>query len=71
MKSWKTTLLGILQLVTLVLGAVLAFKQSPDGKPVINPQIMMWAALVQSVLLAVKGWVTRDNDVSSEDAGAK
>ena len=64
MKSWKTTLMGIIGLVTLILSAV--GTGLSDGLGAIE-----WGTLVPAVAAAVAALFARDNDKSSEDAGAK
>ena len=64
MKSWKTTLTGVLaflgiasqQLVYLV-----------DADPGTNPE---WNLVIGGLMTLIMGFTARDNDVSSESAGA-
>lgn len=65
MKSWKTTVAGILTIVSAVSGAALAFL---DGNPNTNVD---WTTVAAAI---TTGWgliVARDNNKSSETVGAK
>ena len=74
-KSWKTSTAGWLALIAAILGGV-GFLL--DGNPETNPD---YAALVEmarglgitlgGIAGAIIGKFARDNDVSSEEAGAK
>lgn len=63
MKSWKTTLTGILTIVTAIGSAALAYLKSgvlPD-----------FGVLSAAVMAGVGLLYSRDNSVTSEQAGAK
>jgi hypothetical protein len=65
MKSWKTSTLGAIAILSAVSTAVSAVI---DGNPATNPD---WTATIAAVSA---GWgllCARDNGVSSEAAGAK
>lgn len=65
MKSWRTTALGVITILSAVLGAC---KASIDGDPTTNVDFQILVAAITA------GWgliVARDNQVSSENAGAK
>lgn len=65
MKSWKTTTAAISALVVLV-GTVI--KQLTDGDPTTVPDYNVVIPLIFTSLI---GLFSRDNDVSSEEAGIK
>jgi len=65
MKSWKTTVCGIL---ALVIAVATAAKALLDGDPNTVPN---WEIVAGSVMAAIGLFVARDNDVTSEDAGVK
>lgn len=65
MKSWKTTTAAISALVVLV-GTVV--KQLTDGDPTTVPDYNVVIPLIFTSLI---GLFSRDNDVSSEEAGIK
>jgi hypothetical protein len=74
MKSWKTTALGALKLVIVLAGALVAFwdgdpETQPDVEHVVNTLFATFA--IFSGVSAGQAALTRDNDVTSEDAGAK
>ena len=56
MKSWKTSLGGILAAIGIVLRD--------------NPKTAAYASLVESIGIVLIGMSARDNKVSSEQAGA-
>lgn len=57
MKSWKTTIGGIL-------GAIgFALKHAPD------PRVAAWSDFAAGLGFAILGMAARDNGVSSEDVG--
>lgn len=62
MKSWKTTLGGI---IALIGGALLLV---PDGAPGAN-WLKPWAAFISSIGAGVVGLFGRDNNRTSEDVG--
>jgi hypothetical protein len=64
--SWKTTLCGLLSLVTA--GITMIAQPLLDGDPTTNPQ---WAAFGTAVAAAVGLLFARDNNKTSEDVGAK
>lgn len=65
MKSWKTTLSGIAGIVGMIGTALSA---ALDGNPATDPQ---WGIVVPAVITAAGLLFARDNNVSSESAGAK
>ena len=65
MKSWKTTTLGIL---TLVGAAVAAAKALLDNDPTTVPN---WEAVITAATAGFGLLFARDNNVTSEQAGAK
>lgn len=65
MKSWKTTLAGIMGFITLA-WSQLQFLIDTD--PTTNPE---WNIVIGAFMALLTGLFARDNDVSSEDAGAK
>lgn len=65
MSSLKTTTLGILTMLTAISGAIIAMI---DNNPATNPD---WAAVVAAITAGVGLIAARDNNVSSETAGAK
>lgn len=64
-KSWRTTAAGAGALIT-VLGATL--NQMFDGDPATNPD---WNMVLPLTFAGLVGLFSRDNKVSSEDAGIK
>lgn len=64
-KSWKTTLAGIAGVVGLI-GSALAAQF--DGNP---ETVAQWEVVIPAALAAFGLLFARDNNVSSEDAGAK
>lgn len=65
MKSWKTTVTGVL---TIVVALASAAKMMFDSDPATNPDI----PTVITAITAGIGLITaRDNNVSSEQAGVK
>lgn len=64
-KSWKTTTFGILTAIVAVLGAVGAVI---DDDPKTNPD---WGTVVAAVTSGLGLAFARDNNVTSEQAGAK
>lgn len=65
MKSWKTTVAGVLTAIIPVLNAVQAFI---DGDPATVPD---WGLAIAAVTAGLGLIFARDNSVSSEEAGAK
>ncbi len=65
MKSWKTTVAGVLTALLPVLNAVLAFL---DNDPATVPD---WGLAVAAITAGLGLIFARDNNVSSEEAGAK
>ena len=63
-KSWKTTWAGILQFLSIV-STQIGFLFDTDLST--NPD---WGLIVASLITLVGLITARDNDVSSEDAGA-
>ena len=66
MKSWKTTLCGVLGIVAA--GITLIAQPILDGDPSTVPQ---WTVFGTSIAAAVGLLFARDNDRSSEDVGAR
>lgn len=64
-KSWKTTACGIGAILT-ALGSILTAYF--DGDPTTVPD---YAALVAALIAGIGLLAARDNNVSSEDAGAR
>ncbi len=65
MKSWKTSLAGIATFGTLLCAALAA---QLDNDPLTTAN---WEVVVAGAIVCAGFWVARDNDVSSESAGAK
>ena len=65
MKSWKTTVAGILTALIPALSAVSAYL---DGDPLTTPD---WGLAIAGITAGIGLLFARDNNVSSEDAGAK
>lgn len=65
MKSWKTTTAGICTIVSVVAGII---KAIVDGDPTTNPD---WGVAIAAVTTAFGLIFARDNNVTSETAGAK
>lgn len=64
MKSWRTTLAGVVALVVLILnGAAAVLDDDPETNPDFNA--------IGIAALSVGALFTRDNAVTSEEAGAK
>jgi len=66
MNSWKTTLCGLLSLVAA--GLTLVAVPMLDADPATLPN---WGAFSAALAAAVGLFLARDNDKSSEQAGAK
>lgn len=64
-KSSKTTIAGIAAIVAAVANAVVLLF---DSDPTTNPD---WGLVVAAIMAGVGNLVARDNNVSSEQAGAK
>jgi hypothetical protein len=65
MKSWKTTVAGIAAILTAGGAALTALT---DNNPATSPD---YAALIAACIAGLGLIFARDNDVSSEAAGAK
>jgi len=65
MKSWRTTMLGIVTGVGLLAAQVKAFL---DNDP---STVADMTAILAALAVMGFGWAARDNSVSSEKAGAK
>lgn len=63
LRSWQTTVAGILSAVGLVAQAVLELSEAPA-------KVRVVAALVNGITLAALGILARDNSKTSEDVGA-
>lgn len=57
-KSWKTTTLGVLTIVTAVAGAVMALI---DGNPATNPN---WETLIAAVTAGIGLIMAKDSNVT-------
>jgi hypothetical protein len=65
MKSWKTTAVGILTGVGIIVTQLAAIIDS-------DPEtVLSWEALAAGLAALGIGWFARDNDKSSEDVGTK
>lgn len=64
MKSWQTTAVGLLSAVIIFLTQAIAFLDG-DPETVVSPE-----ALVAALGVAGIGWFARDNNKTSEKAGA-
>lgn len=64
-KSWKTTTAGIGAILVAV-GSIL--QAQFDGDPTTVPQ---YEVAIAAIMAGIVGLFARDNNVSSEDAGAK
>ncbi len=65
MKSWKTSLLGVLTIVGALCAAGVALL---DGDPATNPS---WAITGTAFMTGLGLMQARDNDKTSKDAGAE
>ena len=65
MSSIKTTILGVLSILSAVSGSVTALL---DADPLTNPD---WTVVAAAVSAGIGLIMARDNSVSSEKAGAK
>lgn len=65
MKSWKTTLAGIMAFITLAWNQI---QFMLDTDPLTNPD---WSIIVGGLTVLIGLLFARDNDVDSEAAGAK
>lgn len=65
MKSWKTTVAGICTILATVATLV---KAIVDGDPTTNPD---WGVAIAAITTAFGLIFARDNNVTSETAGAK
>lgn len=64
-KSWKTTTGGVAAIIIAISGAV---QLLTDGDALTNPD---WNSVVAAVVAGVALIAARDNNVTSEKAGAK
>ncbi len=64
-KSWRTSLAGIIAGVTLLLGQIQTIL---DDDPKTNPD---YTRIVEAVSVIALGLAARDEQVTSEQAGAK
>lgn len=64
-KSWRTTVAGILQFLSVTITQVLSLF---DSDPTTNPE---WGIIVASLITLIGLLTARDNGVTSEKAGAK
>ena len=58
MKSWKTTILGVLTIATAVFGAVMALI---DGNPATNPN---WETLIAAITAGIGLIAAKDSNVT-------
>lgn len=65
MKSWKTTVSGVVAILMALCGAAQTLL---DNDPATNPE---WTAVVAAIMAGVGLIVARDNNKTSEDVGAK
>ena len=65
MNSWKTTALAILAGVGILIVQATALLDSDPNT------VMQWDQVTTALGVFGIGWFARDNDKSSEDAGAK
>lgn len=65
MKSWKTTVMGIATILSIISGLAIAFL---DGNAATNPD---WTTAIAGITTAFGLIFARDNDKSSETVGAK
>lgn len=71
-KSWKTSVLGIAALIAS--GLVLAGVFTPEDAELAKTAVAGMVEHLTALILGITGLIglfTRDNDVSSESAGAK
>ena len=66
MKSWKTTAAGIAAGIAIILPQIQLFLAENGGFGEID-----WKIVVTGLGAMGIGWFSRDNNVSSENAGAK
>jgi hypothetical protein len=64
LKSWKTSITGILAGISLAAQAVLEVAEAPA-------RLRVAAGLVNAIAIAALGILCRDNGVTSEQVGAK
>lgn len=64
-KSWKTTTAAVCGIIGILAQAAAA---ALDTNPATDPQ---WGIVIPSCIGMLTGLFARDNDVSSEQAGAK
>ena len=64
-KSWKTSLFGAGGIVTVIAATASAYF---DADPTTNPD---WGAVAGVIMAALGLFFARDNNVTSESAGAK
>lgn len=62
MKSWKTTITGVIAIITAICGAVTG---------IVNGTPVDWTTVIAAVVSGVGLIAARDNAVTSEAAGAK
>ena len=63
-KSWKTTVAGLGGALSIILAQVqVGLEQGWEA--------VEWSIVVAAITTLIGLWSARDNDVSSEDAGAK
>ena len=65
MKSWKTTVTGVCSILVVV---ATALKALFDNDPATNPD---WSAVIAGVTAGLGLIAARDNNVTSEQAGAR
>jgi len=62
-KSWKTTVAGVIQFVTVAGGQIVTLL---DNDPTTNPE---WSIVVASLITLFGLFAARDGDVTSEESG--
>ena len=65
MKSWKTTIAGI---VAFIAAASTQASAMLDGDPLTSPE---WGIVIAALVVMIGLFSARDNGVTSESAGAK
>lgn len=70
--SWKSTTAGIVALVAVISGALsLLLDDNPETNPDWNVVFAVAASIIAQIFNGVGLLFTRDNNITSEEAGAK